>query len=93
MGYRSEQPIRYTRITTGWGESPHRPQRSPATRAPCVTRAGARATGSHAEVKSQESRHAINPASRTPVKVKTGPSSSLYVALMLGLMLFGLIRG
>ncbi len=35
--------------------------------------------------------YTINPASRTPVKVKTGPSSSLYVALMLGLMLFGLI--
>ena len=34
--------------------------------------------------------YTINPASRTPVKVKTGPSSSIYVGVMLGLMLLGL---
>ncbi|EOM74238.1 cell division protein CrgA [Rhodococcus rhodnii] len=34
--------------------------------------------------------YAINPASRTPVKVKAGPSSTLYVSVMLGLMLVGL---
>lgn len=34
--------------------------------------------------------YTINPASRTPVKVKAGPSSSIYVAVMLGLMLLGL---
>ncbi|AFA71097.1 putative membrane protein [Gordonia polyisoprenivorans VH2] len=34
--------------------------------------------------------YTINPASRTPVKVKAGPSSSIYVGVMLGLMLLGL---
>ena len=34
--------------------------------------------------------YTINPASRTPVKVKAGPSSTIYVSLMLGLMLIGL---
>ena len=34
--------------------------------------------------------YTINPASRTPVKVNTGPSSSIYVGVMLGLMLLGL---
>lgn len=34
--------------------------------------------------------YTINPASRTPVKVKVGPSSQIYVGAMLGLMLFGL---
>ncbi|MFT4128004.1 MAG: cell division protein CrgA [Gordonia sp. (in: high G+C Gram-positive bacteria)] len=34
--------------------------------------------------------YTINPASRTPVKVKAGPSSSIYVGTMLGLMLLGL---
>ncbi|GAA4484858.1 cell division protein CrgA [Rhodococcus olei] len=34
--------------------------------------------------------YTINPASRTPVKVKAGPSSTLYVSVMLGLMLVGL---
>lgn len=34
--------------------------------------------------------YTINPASRTPVKVKTGPSSSIYVGIMFGLMLLGL---
>ena len=34
--------------------------------------------------------YTINPASRTPVKVSTGPSSSIYVGVMLGLMLLGL---
>src|ERR1700760_3283897 len=32
----------------------------------------------------------INPVSRTPVKVKTGPSSVWFVALFIGLMLIGL---
>jgi hypothetical protein len=32
----------------------------------------------------------INPVSRTPVKVKTGPSSVWFVVLFCGLMLFGL---
>ncbi|MFW0793159.1 cell division protein CrgA [Gordonia sp. CPCC 205515] len=34
--------------------------------------------------------YTINPASRTPVKVKAGPSSAIYVGIMLGLMLLGL---
>ncbi|ACY19382.1 protein of unknown function UPF0233 [Gordonia bronchialis DSM 43247] len=34
--------------------------------------------------------YTINPASRTPVKVKAGPSSTIYVGVMLGLMLLGL---
>lgn len=34
---------------------------------------------------------AVNPVSRTPVKVKAGPSSVWFVALFIGLMLFGLI--
>ena len=34
--------------------------------------------------------YTINPASRTPVKVKVGPSSSIYVGVMLGLMVLGL---
>ena len=33
----------------------------------------------------------INPVSRTPVKVKAGPSSVWFVVLFIGLMLFGLI--
>ncbi|MBT0567724.1 cell division protein CrgA [Williamsia sp. CHRR-6] len=35
--------------------------------------------------------YTINPASRTPVKVKAGPSSTIYVSAMLGLMLLGLV--
>ncbi|GAB2645717.1 cell division protein CrgA [Gordonia jinhuaensis] len=35
--------------------------------------------------------YTINPASRTPVKVKAGPSSAIYVSAMLGLMLIGLV--
>ena len=34
--------------------------------------------------------YTINPASRTPVKVKAGPSSTIYVSVMLGLMVLGL---
>ena len=34
--------------------------------------------------------YTINPASRTPVKVKAGPSSTIYVGVMLGLMVLGL---
>jgi len=33
----------------------------------------------------------INQVSRTPVKVKAGPSSGWYVALFVGLMLLGLL--
>ena len=33
----------------------------------------------------------INPVSRTPVKVKAGPSSVWFVVLFIGLMLIGLI--
>ncbi len=33
----------------------------------------------------------INPVSRTPVKVKAGPSSMWFVILFIGLMLFGLV--
>lgn len=33
----------------------------------------------------------INPVSRTPVKVKAGPSSVWFVALFVGLMIIGLI--
>lgn len=33
----------------------------------------------------------VRPVSRTPVKVKSGPSSVWFVALFVGLMLFGLI--
>ncbi len=32
----------------------------------------------------------VNPVSRTPVKVKAGPSSAWFVALFVGLMLIGL---
>ncbi|MCG5433073.1 cell division protein CrgA [Mycobacterium sp. MYCO198283] len=32
----------------------------------------------------------VKPVSRTPVKVKAGPSSTWFVALFLGLMLIGL---
>lgn len=32
-----------------------------------------------------------SPVSRTPVKVKAGPSSTWFIALFLGLMLFGLV--
>ena len=35
--------------------------------------------------------YTINPANRTPVKVKVGPSSTLYVSVMLGFMLVGLL--
>jgi hypothetical protein len=35
--------------------------------------------------------YTINTANRTPVKVKVGPSSTWYVAVMLGLMLLGLL--
>jgi hypothetical protein len=34
--------------------------------------------------------YTINPASRTPVKVKAGPSGTVFVSVMLGLMLLGL---
>ena len=33
----------------------------------------------------------INPVSRTPVKVKAGPSSVWFVVLFVGLMLVGLV--
>ena len=33
----------------------------------------------------------ISPVSRTPVKVKVGPSSVWFVVLFVGLMLFGLV--
>ena len=33
----------------------------------------------------------INPVSRTPVKVKAGPSSMWFVVLFVGLMLIGLL--
>ena len=33
----------------------------------------------------------INPVSRTPVKVKAGPSSMWFVVLFIGLMLIGLL--
>ena len=33
----------------------------------------------------------VRPVSRTPVKVKSGPSSMWFVALFLGLMLIGLV--
>ena len=33
----------------------------------------------------------VNPVSRTPVKVKAGPSSVWFVVLFIGLMLIGLI--
>ncbi|MEZ5212220.1 MULTISPECIES: cell division protein CrgA [unclassified Gordonia (in: high G+C Gram-positive bacteria)] len=35
--------------------------------------------------------YTINPASRTPVKVKAGPSGIAYQALMFGFMLAGLV--
>jgi hypothetical protein len=35
--------------------------------------------------------YTINPASRTPVKVKVGPSPVWYVSIMLGFMLAGLV--
>ena len=33
----------------------------------------------------------VNPVSRTPVKVKVGPSSVWFVVLFIGLMLIGLV--
>jgi hypothetical protein len=33
----------------------------------------------------------VNPVSRTPVKVKAGPSSVWFVSLFIGLMLIGLV--
>ena len=33
----------------------------------------------------------VNPVSRTPVKVKAGPSSVWFVVLFIGLMLIGLV--
>mgnify|MGYP001584602980 CR=1 FL=1 len=33
----------------------------------------------------------VNPVSRTPVKIKVGPSSSWFVVLFVGLMLIGLV--
>ncbi|MGV0802672.1 cell division protein CrgA, partial [Mycolicibacterium elephantis] len=33
----------------------------------------------------------INPVSRTPVKVKAGPSSTWFVVLFVSLMLIGLV--
>ncbi|WP_237574434.1 cell division protein CrgA, partial [Mycetohabitans sp. B4] len=33
----------------------------------------------------------VKPVSRTPVKVKVGPSSVWFVALFIGLMLIGLV--
>ncbi len=33
----------------------------------------------------------VKPVSRTPVKVKAGPSSAWFVALFIGLMLIGLV--
>jgi hypothetical protein len=33
----------------------------------------------------------VNPVSRTPVKVKAGPSSVWFVSLFIGLMLLGLL--
>ncbi|AOW93889.1 cell division protein CrgA [Rhodococcus sp. WMMA185] len=35
--------------------------------------------------------YTINPASRTPGRAKAGPSSTLYVSVMLGFMLIGLL--
>lgn len=35
--------------------------------------------------------YTINPSSRTPVKVKAPPSSRLYLSVMFGFMLLGLI--
>ncbi|MBY6411910.1 cell division protein CrgA [Rhodococcus sp. BP-252] len=35
--------------------------------------------------------YTVAPATRTPGSVKTGPSSTLYVSVMLGLMLVGLL--
>jgi len=35
--------------------------------------------------------YTINPASRTPVKVKAGPSPVWYVSIMLGFMVAGLL--
>lgn len=35
--------------------------------------------------------YTINPASRTPVKVKAGPSGLVYQSVMFGLMLLGLL--
>lgn len=35
--------------------------------------------------------YTIDPASRTPVKVKAPPSSALYLSVMFGFMLLGLV--
>lgn len=38
----------------------------------------------------KKSDYPVGPTNRTPVKVKAGPSSQIYVTVMLGLMLIGL---
>ncbi|BCK52254.1 cell division protein CrgA [Nocardia wallacei] len=43
------------------------------------------------KVRRKKTDYTINPASRTPVKVKGGPSPVWYVCIMLGFMLAGLV--
>ena len=42
-------------------------------------------------VRKKKSTAAVTATNRTPVKVSGGPSSTLYVSVMLGLMIFGLL--
>lgn len=43
------------------------------------------------KVRKKKSTEAVTANNRTPVKVSGGPSSTLYVSIMLGLMIFGLL--
>lgn len=43
------------------------------------------------KVRNKKNDFAVKPVSRTPVKVKAGPSSQWFVVLFIGLMLFGLV--
>ena len=43
------------------------------------------------KVRKKKSSPATTANNRTPVKVSGGPSSTLYVSIMLGLMIFGLL--
>lgn len=43
------------------------------------------------KVRKKNSTAAVTANNRTPVKVSGGPSSTLYVSVMLGLMIFGLL--
>ena len=43
------------------------------------------------KVRNKKNDFAVKSVSRTPVRVKAGPSSQWFVVLFIGLMLFGLV--